>query len=893
MLESQNIEVNPETSKNQILDSSASMSTSLKNLGNNAETLTIKPKVQLSKFESYIISAYKKLASFSENKRQDKNLDKRQEKALREEEEKNKVIACEAELRKALEEIESINSVSLNKNILDKTSRIYKRNKINLSLLIGEIYIQLMTKKNIFNRLNKKNSLDKNIIISFINEVINMNSLLKNTYLCIKYENSLFNFLENIIKEIAFDSEQLNEINIVLQEHKSKKESVKLNVNSTKEFLDSLNEAFNKQISLYGQYKVVLDNIEEIINLITNANINDEKEINNFIKFGILLVKLFFGKKCILLTDKSNPDDKDKDMKKYDIKKLFDGFEDNSQGNINLILGEKFFVDYEGELEPMREKLCELIIKFIEKFKNISNILEFQYIHFVLLKRIYFYYFEKYEKEITPIFSQILINLCLFKDNDKINSVIQFVNELLNSKNEKDENLKEFLKQKIEEAKSNSNFSFNPKKKICGNMEKLQNEIIYIEEPNLNLGFFTDLEIESGESKEFYVELSKPYGYIDFALDIKSYDINFSLTNLSEGRVIYQEKKLKSEKGLKLNLFFTKPGIFKFEFDNSYSWIRDKSISYKVNVFYPQCPTILENRISISKYQELINGVKKIAGKKIDEENKLDITQDQLVYQYNINDIKQNIELLNSMIISFQVKILSIYLDKEKEEGEGNEKKYFYVEKEQLEKIELTEENFQNYIQENKNKMGTTIVNLFIVTGDAHEVLANRDLSLERVLGFQPGKENESKNPVLFFVEYYDQAQLLYYLCNKTEDQQNTILINYTKFGGYQVCIYVNGEVIPEVEEFKNINKNEFLENNIELISECAKKLAQEHKIKILVTDSIDTEEKNITAEKMSETMQKCLGINAEEEGNYKIIKLDKNYIKEVERFNHLLNLIE
>ena len=189
--------------------------------------------------------------------------------------------------------------------------------------------------------------------------------------------------------------------------------------------------------------------------------------------------------------------------------------------------------------------------------------------------------------------------------------------------------------------------------------------------------------------------------------------------------------------------------------------------------------------------------------------------------------------------------------------------------------------------------MGTTIVNLFIVTGDAHEVLANRDLSLERVLGFQPGKENESKNPVLFFVEYYDQAQLLYYLCNKTEDQQNTILINYTKFGGYQVCIYVNGEVIPEVEEFKNINKNEFLENNIELISECAKKLAQEHKIKILVTDSIDTEEKNITAEKMSETMQKCLGINAEEEGNYKIIKLDKNYIKEVERFNHLLNLIE
>ena len=43
----------------------------------------------------------------------------------------------------------------------------------------------------------------------------------------------------------------------------------------------------------------------------------------------------------------------------------------------------------------------------------------------------------------------------------------------------------------------------------------------------------------------------------------------------------------------------------------------------------------------------------------------------------------------------------------------------------------------------------------------------------------------------------------------------------------------------------------------------------------------------------MSENMQKSLGINAEEEGNYKIIKLNKDYNKEVSFFNHLLNLIE
>ena len=258
---------------------------------------------------------------------------------------------------------------------------------------------------------------------------------------------------------------------------------------SSTDFLNSINEAFNKENSLYGQYKVVLDNAEEIINLINNANTGDENEIRNFVNLGVLFVKLFFGKKCILLSDKIN--EENKDNKKVEIKKLFDGFEDNSQGNINVILGEKFYVDYDSDLEPMREHLCEVIIKFIEKFRTISNLLEFQYIQFVLLKRIYFYYFDKFEKEITTLFSQILINLCLSKDQEKINPVIQFVNELLNSKNEKDNNFKDLLKQTIEEAKNNSGFNFKKENKLPGVLEKIQNEVIYIEEPNLNLGIFT------------------------------------------------------------------------------------------------------------------------------------------------------------------------------------------------------------------------------------------------------------------------------------------------------------------------------------------------------------------------------------------------------------------
>ena len=53
-------------------------------------------------------------------------------------------------------------------------------------------------------------------------------------------------------------------------------------------------------------------------------------------------------------------------------------------------------------------------------------------------------------------------------------------------------------------------------------------------------------------------------------------------------------------------MFFTKPGIFQFEFDNSYSWLRSKTVRYKVNKFYPQKAYYLERKIILMKYKEII-----------------------------------------------------------------------------------------------------------------------------------------------------------------------------------------------------------------------------------------------------------------------------------------------
>jgi hypothetical protein len=54
-----------------------------------------------------------------------------------------------------------------------------------------------------------------------------------------------------------------------------------------------------------------------------------------------------------------------------------------------------------------------------------------------------------------------------------------------------------------------------------------------------------------------------------------------------------------------------------------------------------------------------------------------------LAYYYDIEDIKENIELLNAMIANFQVKVLSLYLNKEKEEGKEEAKKNISISKKQ------------------------------------------------------------------------------------------------------------------------------------------------------------------------------------------------------------------
>ena len=872
----------------------------------NSETSVIKPKIEKNDFEMHIINAYKRLIGIDSinNNIDENNTD---ENIIIKQPSKINIKQCENELRLALDYCESNKKVIIQSNIIDKISRITKHNKINLHFIMGKILISLMLKDYLFTPQNK--SIDINLLITFINEVIILNSALKNTYFYNKFNKSLINFIIKIIPNYNFQTPQLNVLKQILETHNTHQKPIKIKTNSFSSMVKSISDTLISQEKDLDQYKFIYDNNETICNMISGCDISDLSDLNNlnnYLELGKILAYLEFNKKYVVFLKRQTHENELQGL----IKIMFDGYDDNN--HINVIEGEKFYVDYDEEIEIMRENICEILIKYVEKFIVLNTSFEFQYVLYVLIKRIYFHFRNKFKEKIEPLLAQIITNLCFFK-LETVDEVKTFAKEILKSENEQDENLKKILQAKFEENKSNPNFLFKKEEEneinkgdenYFTNLNNISIETIFILENDLKIGFFKTKIIEAGETFIFYVELSQQYGILDFCMAIEDYDIKLKITNLTEGREVYSEEGVTNMYcPLKLTMFFTKPGIFQFELDNSYSWLRSKKITYKVNVFYPQSPYYIGRRIVLMKYQDIISN-NKILNKNPTPQGNEKIFLVKFNGQNNsfkCSDINQSIQISNKMIQDNYIKIFSIYVDKSLKD-----KSKFYIidNDDKLIEYELTQESFIDYIHQNiiqTSNANINIINLFIISGNT-SIIDNHYLSIEDVLGFTPEIKNDGLNnssKILFFMEYLHQAQLLYSLFKKINNKEEfdiVLLINYTKFSGYQIAVYNNGEIFLKIDE--NLEKNEDLNESIGIISKKVKEFRKEKKIDILIAENIDKEDEKNTAEKIANELSKKLGLDLSEEEepedtNIKLSNLSKEFNEEVSLNSHIFYLNE
>ena len=149
---------------------------------------------------------------------------------------------------------------------------------------------------------------------------------------------------------------------------------------------------------------------------------------------------------------------------------------------------------------------------------------------------------------------------------------------------------------------------------------------------------------------------------------------------------------------------------------------------------------------------------------------------------------------------------------------------------------------------------------------------------------------------ILFFIQNLSQAQIIYYLYKQVYNQEQIgmiCLINYSKYGGYQIILFNNEEIIYNLNDFKGINKNASIDENIKVIKDCIIKLKEyeEQKIDFVLTFPLDDKENDIIPDKLEQKLIENIGKNENDKRYIRIIKTDLKFNNDLQIYSHVFYL--
>ena len=894
--------------------------------------ITSQPYHYNDKFEKEIIEASKKLSKISkytgEKVEEDENEEEEEE---NEEEEMTEdkinlgIIYCEKKLRSALNICKNDPYMIINANITEKMTKISSHERENLNYILCLIYISLMNKETLFDYEDEKNFELEDLLI-FISDAIQLREQASQSKINHEYETTLKNFLYKISEEVDLEDEDLiKEVKNILKEP-NQKNNFNLIFKSFKQLIDSMSEKLESQTDIYEQYQIFIQNKKSIINLIEEADPEESSLHNEYLKLGKFLAFMLFNKRMNIFLKKNEIIESEEEEEEEDFGEtllLYNG--KKNKGEMDIINGEKFNIEMSDSTIDMRYKMVDIIIKYCEQFIDIIDIFQIQYIIFILISRLYTCKYEKYKKKINSLLADSVINMCFFEESP-IKLIQTFINKILESERPEDADLKKLLNKKIEEVKDEEGFLYGKTEKKNKKNKKLEeikeeeekeiddlvqkkteknvediisDENLFLLHNDLKLGFVNQKIIKSREKFVFYENLSNNYSLLDFFFDLEDLDIKITITDLTENKEIYHKEKLSNEETpIKIVMFFTKPRILKFEFDNTYSWLRSKNILFKTNIFYPEYPSMINKQILQDKYIRNIISIKNSKkNKKISEDDadKLLIAKlDGKNLVFNCLTVQKNLEVINQMMKNKFIKIISIYI-KIKDEQNKADKSYFYCHKENGELLEneLTQENFENHLNEliTKDPSDLTLINLYIINEETTNKADYSKYSLLDLLGFEPKLQSQD---ILFFIQNLKLSEILYSLYRMISNGEFidiVILMTYNKFEGYKTILFDNEEIIQSVNEFKGLSKESNLEENIKILGDGIKKMnfGEERKILIILSNSFDIKESEIIPEKISKLLEENLG--KENLENVNIVKSGNEFIKEMNNYSHVFYL--
>ena len=529
-------------------------------------------------FESNIINAYKETSSFHK---------------------------CNLFIKTALDSLQAhityciSNDIFIIKspNILERLKRITQRKNILITINIAKIYLGIIMKYEYYDKLTN----DIVVLINLSNEIINIIDIIYSlpfSFLLKQKVSLLLNYINSIDEKNKIFTNKISE------EQKFSLSSLITSLPSSfySESYLSMNTANNDTYAKIEQLKKIFSasrSLSEQYAMLSKFPLMYEYPLtpSMMYQYGMFFYNLLFAFNYIIDTSINTESNDTLTLLIDATRKPMSYTQSISYNNISydFINGKKFSLynslkgiqlTYANNNNEIVVVILNYIKKANEKYSSDINIMS---IVFMILKRIWINYIHysyvkksaDYKAKIIDILQKKIIDtyINIVKiQNDKIEDDIKsFIVYLV-----KNNYLKELKEQlfKIGSKLPSSEISVD---------DNITNEVIHFSNLNIPLGYPNVVDIEAGSSNTVYINVTQTNTliYITFSVDVS--DITFRLfkffydKGVNEWKEMYSIEKSPCEnKAMKVVLFAKKEGVYKVVFDNEYSWIRAKRLTYRV-----------------------------------------------------------------------------------------------------------------------------------------------------------------------------------------------------------------------------------------------------------------------------------------------------------------------
>ncbi|CAG9327825.1 unnamed protein product [Blepharisma stoltei] len=115
-------------------------------------------------------------------------------------------------------------------------------------------------------------------------------------------------------------------------------------------------------------------------------------------------------------------------------------------------------------------------------------------------------------------------------------------------------------------------------------------DVIDFDDIQIIAGFPLSITIQPGEQKYYVIEVKEPNSILQWGFATEYYDVSYTLwrVDLPTPEVILHEEKVQCDQNPVSGIRLLKsPGLYRFSWDNSYSWFRSKHLRFRISLLKP------------------------------------------------------------------------------------------------------------------------------------------------------------------------------------------------------------------------------------------------------------------------------------------------------------------